>query len=464
MPKTKVMSFSPAAAGRRLRRAREALTYRGTPVEVVKSFKYLGVWFTACLSMVFAATKQVEKARAGWGATKARWTACPGMPTWIALRLRDAVPRSILLHGAGVWASDPEAAATVTKFHTAVLAEMAGARSSTRAAALRQLWGETSWGLVAQSRAVELYGRATAPRASAVLQECARTSQGTEGPTAWASQVRELLGSIGGLAVPGRAWLHEMGTRERASDVTAIEQLGAGPHAQLFFLAQCLRQGVRPQAILRETCSPASAQMLARFFLGQEDFGRVRANIWRRHIFGSRAGEEEVKRSCAACWLREGRVVLDSELHGVWDCALAVRERGMLQRRGVRAGGAWPLLQEALESPAKAGVVGRYLARVLYRRRAVLRGIPTPPERPEVQREGRVEGREGVAQGGDRDGEGRRRGQARRRSPPRAALVAPGPSPWCLACARQALRLQGRHGRHSLEPGFCDESPEGGSV
>ena len=77
----------------------------------------------------------------------------------------------------------------------------------------------------------------------------------------------------------------------------------------------------------KTSASINAVHALVRTFAGVEDFARVNAHYMRRR-FLLRLANERFSRCCLACFAKNGKRVLDSEWHALFDCPSHAAARG----------------------------------------------------------------------------------------------------------------------------------------
>ena len=81
----------------------ECLNWKGSAIERVSVFKYLGVWFMETGAPTHHLQMIQSKARCAWMQIERRWKKWWGGNIWIAWKLWDACVKEILLYGVEVW-------------------------------------------------------------------------------------------------------------------------------------------------------------------------------------------------------------------------------------------------------------------------------------------------------------------------------------------------------------------------
>ena len=221
--KTKVLLLAGASRAAAAVSMAEAagLTFAGAALQVVSSFRYLGVEFTAGVPLAGSAgPARTVVARAALAACNTRCAALGVVAAGVRLRLFSTMVDSVLSHGSEVWAVQLVAAAAAgsTKggtcssgsgaetLHLGFLRRLLGVRQSTPNGTVLLETGEQPLWVRWLRRAARLWNRLGAAPAGSLLRRAFETSLqlAADTPTGtrlaeqpWAGQLAIALGHIG---------------------------------------------------------------------------------------------------------------------------------------------------------------------------------------------------------------------------------------------------------------------------
>lgn len=355
--KTEIVIFAPPTLSASLQDSLDALTfcYKTALLEISAHFVYLGVWLDATLD----ATSSYEyREGLGWkalGALHGTLRSAPFLPLSRVAEVANSIVGGGYCYGAELWgAFVPTSGSRVSRAHMGLLL---GFGSRIRVQRTYGWIPACNLDLEALSRSVRVVSEAAAHPDTllgrAVKQlHCNWASAGKRRGRTWLGHLLSRVSPIWpsfAVSVRGDIIVRGVPPVTDSEELTVPQRFKRDAVLSLWrtrrqsllavppdvytqdFLMWCLVSSPELPADsvilpLTATVDAGRFRTLLRVLAGLEDYARVNGHYARRARDPALA-TPELKRACVSCWMREQRIVLDSEWHGLLECKVGAQAR-----------------------------------------------------------------------------------------------------------------------------------------